>query len=251
MKTLSFIFLFLCVISCKEKTPSVTAQSIVDKAIAVACSGNCDTATIDFTFRDRKYISQRNEDNYRLERIFSNETGITRDVLTNESFQRFKNDSLVMVPDSMVTRYSNSVNSVHYFAQLPFGLNAEAVKKELLGETIIKGKSYYEIGVTFSEEGGGTDFDDIFVYWIHKEDYTLDYLAYEYAVNGGGIRFREAYNVRVINGIRFVDYNNYKPESLDIPLIDLAEMFENGSLMLLSKIANEKVVVKLIPANQP
>ena len=48
-----------------------------------------------------------------------------------------------------------------------------------------------------------------------------------------------------------VSYNNYKPDSLDIPLRELAEMFESGSLKLLSKIETEKVVVKLKPANQP
>ena len=245
MKLIPFIIVFLLAVSCKEKKAPITAQFIIDTAIVNACSGNCETATISFKFRDKHYTSKRNGGKYELERIFIDSTGTTRDVLTNDDFKRYKNDTLIKVPDSMVTRYSNSVNSVHYFVQLPFGLNAPAVKKELLGEATIEGSNYYEIGVTFSEEGGGTDFDDSFVYWIHKENYTVDYLAYQYATNGGGIRFREAYNVRNVEGIRFVDYNNYKPESLGIPLKDLAEMFENGKLKLLSKIESEKVVVKL------
>lgn len=226
MKTLSLIFIFFLIVSCKEVTPTLTAQDFVDKAIETACDGNCETATIDFTFRDRQYKSQRKGGAYQLERVFSDSSGTIRDVLTNLDFKRYKNDTLVIVPDSMITRYSNSVNSVHYFVQLPYGLNAPAVKKELLGEAIVKDEAYYEIGVTFSEKKGGTDFDDAFVYWIHKENYTVDYLAYEYAVNGGSTRFREAYNVRVVNGIRFVDYNNYKLENLNIKLEDLAQMFE-------------------------
>jgi hypothetical protein len=145
----------------------------------------------------------------------------------------------------MATRYSNSVNSVHYFAQLPYGLNDNAVQKELLGEATINGNPYFEVGVTFKQEGGGTDFQDKFVYWIHKENYTVDYLAYSYETDGGGIRFREAYNVRYVDGIRFADYNNYKPESLEVSLTDLDALFAKGALKLLSKIETESIGVML------
>ncbi|GAB5401439.1 MAG: hypothetical protein Aureis2KO_30240 [Aureisphaera sp.] len=231
--------------ACKDKTPNVTAQDIVDKTIFNACQGNCEHATIDFVFRDRKYISKRNNGSYSLERLTQDSTGLIHDIVTNEGFVRYKDDSLVKVPDSMVTRYSNSVNSVHYFAQLPFGLNAPAVNKELLGDAIIKGEPYYEIGVSFNENGGGTDFEDEFVYWIHKDRFTVDYLAYSYATDGGGIRFREAYNERLVNGIRFVDYNNYKPKSLKIQLTQLDSLFQANELKLLSKIETEEVRVQL------
>ena len=137
------------------------------------------------------------------------------------------------------------MNSVLYFAQLPYGLNAPAAKKALLGKATIKNKNYYEIGVRFSEDGGGTDFEDEFVYWINTETFTVDYLAYSYATDGGGIRFREAYNERFVEGIRFVDYNNYKPESLDVSLTELDGLFEQGALKLLSTIETEAVGVQL------
>jgi hypothetical protein len=144
----------------------------------------------------------------------------------------------------MIAKLADAVNSVHYFAQLPYGLNEPAVVKELLGEAVIKNEPYFEIGVTFNQEGGGTDFEDEFVYWIHKENYTVDYLAYSYATNGGGIRFREAINPRTVGGIRFVDYNNFKPATLETPLTDLDTAFEAGKLKLLSKIELENVSVK-------
>ncbi|MDC8004940.1 deoxyribose-phosphate aldolase [Aureisphaera galaxeae] len=245
MKLLPILAITLLVIACNEKNTELTAQQIVDKSIVNACQGNCEHATIDFTFRDRRYVSKRDGGAYSLERIISDSTGVTHDVVTNDGFTRFKNDSLVKVPDSMVTRYSNSVNSVHYFAQLPFGLNAPAVNKKLLGEDIINGEPYYEVGVTFKEEGGGTDFEDEFVYWIHKDRFTVDYLAYSYATDGGGIRFREAYNPREVEGIRFVDYNNYKPNSKDIALTTLDSLFQSKELKLLSKIETENVGVRL------
>jgi len=233
-------FLFF---SCKDENMPFSAQSSIDKAIEVTCQGNCDQATIQFTFRGKKYKSERTNGSFRLERIFTDSTGSYQDILTNEEFLRYRNDSIVKLQDSTVMELRNSVNSVHYFAQLPYGLNAPAAQKKLVGDTAIRGLPYYEISVTFSEEGGGTDYEDRFMYWINKKTYTVDYLAYSYAVNGGGIRFREAYNPRTVNGIRFVDYNNYKPADLNHALTDLPDLFEKGQLTLLSKIELEDVTV--------
>lgn len=245
MKFASLFLFIILFISCKPKAEDLNAQAIVDKAIETSCGYNCENMAIDFIFRGRQYSSKRDGGAYSLERITTDSTGVTHDILTNEGFSRFKNESLVAVVDSMATKYANSVNSVHYFALLPYGLNAAAVKKELLGERTINEKNYYEIEVTFIEEGGGTDFDDTFVYWFSKQDFSMDYLAYAYATDGGGIRFREAYNKRAVEGIRFTDYNNYKPESLDIELTELPALFEAGKLKLLSKIETEDVKVSI------
>jgi hypothetical protein len=37
------------------------------------------------------------------------------------------------------------------------------------------------------------DFDDEYMYWI-KDTRKVDYLAYSYHVNDGGVRFRAAFN---------------------------------------------------------
>jgi hypothetical protein len=58
------------------------------------------------------------------------------------------------------------------------------------------------------------------------------------------MRFREAYNECYVNGIRFVDYKNYKPINKDADLFDLDRLFENNELKLLSKIENKNIVVE-------
>ena len=248
MKPVILLLIVAFFFSCKQEKDlsKLSATAIIDRAIDVACNGNCDQTIISFTFRDRKYKSTRLGSDYQLERFKTDSLNVVHDVLSNTGFKRFVNDSLIVLPDSIALNIADGVNSVHYFIQLPFGLNAAAVHKKLLGEDSIKGVGYYEIEVTFSEEGGGTDFDDRFVYWIHKENFTVDYLAYRYATNEGGMRFREAYNIRVIEGIRFVDYNNYKPNSLDGKLEDMDALFGKGELKLLSKIENENVLVELL-----
>ncbi|HBT09881.1 MAG TPA: deoxyribose-phosphate aldolase, partial [Leeuwenhoekiella sp.] len=62
-------------------------------------------------------------------------------------------------------------------------------------------------------------------------------------VNEGGTRFREAYNERTINGVRFVDYRNFKPQEQFPPLQSLDSLFTTGNLELLSKIDLEQVEV--------
>ncbi|TBN00400.1 deoxyribose-phosphate aldolase [Hyunsoonleella flava] len=233
-------------VGCNSSGKTLSANDIVNKSIAKHCNGNCEKSIITFNFRNRSYKSIKKGGTYQYERIFSDSLDFIRDVLTNDGFKRYVNDTLVALPDAIKTKYTNSVNSVYYFAQLPYGLNAPAANKELLGEATINGKDYYEIGVTFNEEGGGADFEDKFVYWINKTDFSMDYLAYSYAVDGGGIRFREAYNKRVVNGITFLDYNNYKPKNLDVELTDLDALFQNDKLELLSKIETEHVEVILV-----
>lgn len=253
MKAAVFLIALVGLMACQEKTTKVeketenlSADQIVEKAIEQACSGNCDDATIEFRFRKNFYRSVRKDGMYTFERQLVDSTGVvTRDVLKNTGFERFVNDQAITLPDSLTAAYANSVNSVHYFVQLPYGLNAPAANKELVGQDSIGGEPYYEIAVHFNQEGGGADYEDQFLYWIHKEHFTVDYLAYSYQVEGGGVRFREAYNPRVVEGIRFVDYKNYSYEQTDVDLAQLDDIFQKENLPLLSTIEIEDIQVTL------
>jgi len=101
------------------------------------------------------------------------------------------------------------------------------------------------VKISFQQEGGGADHHDVFMYWIHKNDFTIDYLAYKFQVDDGGIRFRKAFNQRVVEGIRFADYENYSIEDFSTPLKDLDELYEAGKLELLSTIETENIQVKI------
>lgn len=229
----------------KDPAPISKAQQVVDQAIASHGDTAYENATMQFIFRDRLYKRQRSGGTYQYERIFSNpedSSQTIRDILSNTNFSREVNGSAVAIPDTMAAKYSNSVNSVIYFALLPYRLNDPAVIKEYLGESTIKGTPYDKIQITFQEEGGGKDFDDTFIYWFHKETHQLDYLAYNYATDGGGTRFREAINSRMVQGIRFQDYINYKMDKT-LPLEIADSLFEVGELEELSQIILESIEV--------
>lgn len=242
MKKLYLFYLVFIVIACKE-TKSLTANEIVYRAIEVSGGHLYETSTISFEFRDRLYVSKNK--GFIQERTFKSDSLNYTDIKTNDEFQRFINDIPVTVSDSLARLYSNSINSVHYFAQLPYRLYDTSVNKELIGEQSIGSNSYFVVKVTFNKKNGGDDFEDTYVYWFNKVTFKPDYLAYDYHTDGGGVRFRKAYNERYVNGIRFVDYENYKPKDTTVTLTNILDYFLDDKLELLSKIELKHIEVTL------
>ncbi len=210
-----------------------TASTVVDKAIEAYGGDAYKDAHFQYDFRDHHYTYHFDNGVYRYERY--NTKTKTKDVMHNDGSERWVNGSLVDIDAKLAAKYASSVNSVHYFAFLPYFLNDGAVNKKLLGKVTIKGKDYFKVQVTFDQEGGGEDYDDIYVYWFDTKTYHLDYLAYSFHVNGGGVRFRSAYNQRVIGGITFQDYVNYK-HGKNTLVSDMDSLYESGDLTELSKI---------------
>jgi len=241
-KLLLLISVAMLVASCNSD--STNPQKIIDKAIAASGGDKYLNSKIEFDFRNRHYVTARNGGLFAYERITKDSTQTTHDFLSNDGFRREVNGVLLDVLDSMKTKYTASINSVIYFALLPYGLNDASVKKKFLGETIIKNKEQYIIEITFGEEGGGEDFEDVFVYWISKKDFTIDYLAYSFD-EGKGIeyRFRKAYNPRRVNEILFLDYINYAPAAAT-QMMQLEELYKKGELKELSRIELVNIAVQ-------
>lgn len=217
------------------------AFEIIDRSIEAHGGKQYDEAHFQFVFRDRIFTFNNDGDTYEYTATYSKEGDSYEDVLNNEGFVRTINEERINLTEEEEGKYGESVNSVIYFATLPHKLNDPAVNAELVQVDTIAGKVYDAIKVTFDEEGGGTDHDDIFFYWIEQETGFMDYLAYSYAVNGGGVRFRSAYNQRTIGSIRFQDYVNYGAP-LGTGLGDLPGLFESDSLEELSIIASENII---------
>jgi hypothetical protein len=227
--------------------PKSKVQEIVDKAIAFHGMEGLGNADFSLTFRERDYTySSDNSGMYKYTRAFTDSTGaMVKDVMDNNGLVRYTNNQEMELTEEREAAFIRSVNSVIYFFRLPYGLNDPAVIKEYLGETGIKGKTYHEVKITFQQEGGGEDFDDTFLYWFDKADYSMDYFAYLYHTDGGGMRFREATNPQRVNGVLVQDYVNLRPEDEKIDIMTIDELYEAGELKVLSEIINEKVQIKI------
>lgn len=245
--TLTLVLSSLFFAACESNpTTDEAAQEIVDGAIRSHQAHLFEKSIIEFDFRGRHYRSTRDGGNYVYERIFSDSTGTFHDSLSNNGFTRHQNGKLVQLTKKDKDSYSNSVNSVIYFIQLPYFLNDPAVNKTYLGTSEIKGQTYDKVKIDFRQEGGGKDFEDEFIYWFHQDKKTMDYLAYNYQTDGGGARFRAAYNIRNVEGIRFADYINFKPaeeSNLDIETFDA--LYNDDALIEVSRIDSEHVAVSL------
>ena len=247
MKRTLLLTLIGLISACSSPIP--TAQEIVDKAIKASGTAAIKNAKASFTFRKIKYEYSARDGQFTYGRIQSDSTGNqVKDILTNNGLMRYINDKIADITEEKRAAYTSSVNSVIYFAFLPSQLNDVAVNKSYEGTIEIDDKTYHKIKVTFDQEGGGEDFEDVFYYWFDADDFSMDYLAYSYDEEdeGIGMRFRVAYNARKINGVTIQDYKNMKPKIKDsVPLAEIDQAYQDGNLTELSLIELEDVVISI------
>jgi len=242
-KAFTLLFLFI-LFACSSKKDLQDAQEITDATIAFHGMENLYNSEFSLVFRDMSYTYKMHDGRYEYTRTQTDSTGaVIYDVLNNDGLIRYVNEDEVTLEEDKRAAYARSVNSVIYFFRLPYGLNDAAVIKKYNGEVDIKGKPYKEIEVTFEQSGGGEDFDDVFLYWFDASDYSMDYLAYLYHTDGGGMRFREAINPRRVNGTLVQDYINLKPADEGMDIHDIRELYNQGELEELSRIFNEEVMI--------
>lgn len=249
MKNYSLYCLILvglvCLESCGDEKQKISVDQVIQKAVERHGGEKYNNMEVEFDFRKRHFRAKISNGQYVYERSFRSKEGWVTDVWSNDKFKRMIDQKEIKLDQENLRTYRTATNSVIYFALLPFNLDDPVVNRQLMRSVKIKEKAYYKVEMTYDENGGGEDFENVYVYWISKEDFTIDYLAYSYNINGGGVRFREAYNQREVNGIRFQDYRNYTIDK-DFPAQELDYAFETDQLRLLSRIELENIKVGLV-----
>lgn len=217
------------------------AEAIIVGAIKAAGLTHLDSTAFTFRFRDKEYGYQKANGRFKYERWWTDSVSgdQTRDVLTNDGLRRLTNGEPTTLSPKDSAAFANSVNSVIYFAFLPYPLQDPAANAAYLGREVIRGDSLDKIAITFTAEGGGQDYEDQFRYWFDPTTSQLRYLAYTEAGNKAP-RFRQAFNEREEAGIIVRDYHNFHiPENPPTPVDELAPRFNEDGLKLLSEIITE------------
>jgi len=241
MKIASLItFILLTIGTCKQEPIPTQGEQIIYDAIDAHGGDRYEEGHYAFVFRDKQITFQNDGEKFEYTSSYEKDGKKYFDFMNNDKFNRTIDGMNVGLSAKQTSGGRESLNSVVYFATLPHKLLDKSVNKSYVGEVSIKGKKYKVVEVTFEEEGGGKDFDDTYHYWINKNTNIIDYLAYNYKVGKGGVRFREAYNPRIVGGILFQDYINYKAE-IGTPLIDLPGLWEKDQLKELSRIETEDI----------
>ena len=238
----NYLFFYLIFLSCTPvKTP--TAEEIIKQSVDVY-GWNQKEYSLVFDFRDYEYELIRKPSFYSYQRITDKKEGRIRDLMnSNNSLKRYIDDQQISLEDSIVKVYSNSLNSVLYFFQLPRPLLDSAVISSYTGITKIEDTDYWTLKVTFKEAGGGEDYQDEYRYWIDAKTHQIKYLAYNYLTDGGGTRFRVAKNFRRLGGFLFQDYTNFKPKTKFVSLDSLPKLYVRGKLEVVSQIENQNIRV--------
>lgn len=237
---LSFFLCLSCDLIQKDSAAENTAADIIAKAIEVSGTSAVNDHSVAFTFRDYNYRSEPTCSGMKLSRI----KGDTIDVVFRGKFKRFIDSIPVEVNDSIAHLYAESINSVHYFVQLPYRLTDAAVKLKKHGQQTLDSTTYEVVEVNFSQENGGEDFDDTYMYWFNASTYQLSFLAYQFHVNGGGFRFRVPQQATYVKGMQFLDYKNYKPKQDHVKLTELLQLYGKGELELVSEIETQHPKLK-------
>jgi hypothetical protein len=240
------LILLLFIVACGPESEQETihpGQTPIDALMNKVFEAHGELGDFSFDFRENSYTFSINDDNeFSYSKTVITDSTLTVDVLTNEFFERSINGEPQELNQLEINKYSESLNSVIYFTCSPLNLSDPAVNIDIKPDKTIKEQAYDVIEVTFDAEGGGTDHEDIFYYWFNKETHIMDYMAYSYNVNGGGVRFRSAYNSRMVAKMRFQDYVNYGAP-VGTPLESLPGLFEQGELEELSRIEMVNVSV--------
>lgn len=244
---ITLLLIFACVALPPKSAPVSKAQQIVNAARKVHGVDTLAHARVDFDFRGKHFTAFRTDEGFLYQRMYTDSSGTVRETLKQDSVSRFiEGIGPVTLTNQQQRSLESALNSVVYFALLPFSLNDPAVQKRYLGAGQIRGEPYDKVEVTFAQQGGGRDWEDRFVYWFHQHHHTMDYLAYRFDDTRDGTRFRQAFNPRTINGVRFADYYNYNSDSLGVDIAHFDVLFEQGKLDLLSEVVLENVSVTLL-----
>lgn len=225
-----------------------SAAAILERARAVHGADVLDHATVTFGFRGDRFTASRDGGRFAYTRRWTDSTGAAvRDVLGNDGpnagLVRIVDGDTVALGEREYLIAEEAVNSVVYFALLPYPLADPAVQPRHVGTDTLADEPYDLVEVTFREEGGGRDHQDRFLYWIHRDRATMDYLAYSYEDSGGGARFRQTVRPRTVGGVRFADHLNFAADPSQ-PLEQLGRRWMADSLELLSEIVLDEVSVQ-------
>ncbi len=250
----AFVLITLFAVSCSWILTSCSSsenhslrkgERVIEKAVAKHGGADYQQAAVHFKFRGKQYHTKINKGKYRYTRSYKDSSGNKiREVLTNDSVYQLVKGERVSLEQKEKQTLKGTLNAINYFFLLPYHLTDEQVSPTYIDSVSIEGEPYFKIKVTFNQSSNKGAHKDIYLYWFHTEDYTMDYLAYKYFVSGGGMRFRVAYNTRKKGGIIFQDYHNLAPKSKNIDFMKIDSLYMEDALEKVSEINKDSIQVK-------
>lgn len=232
--------------------PADNIDAYLDAVIQAHGGAVLDAATVSFTFREYEVQLQRDDGVFEYRRSFTDTDGqrVTEGITNNDVYRVVEGDTLSLDAEER-SEIETAVNGIAYFALLPYPLQDPSVNATYAGPDTVRGVAYHRVGVGFDAEAGD-DYQDEFMYWFDADTHAMDYMAYAFGVGGPeedqGTRFREAYRVHNVEGVRLADYYNYTVEDLPIDKLQAyPDYLETDTLTLVSTVDLEGL--RITPLN--
>ncbi|MBT8399060.1 MAG: hypothetical protein KJO98_01175 [Rhodothermia bacterium] len=225
----------------------VTPDEVIDRAMRAHGTTALDNAVLEFEFRGDLYQARRNDGLFSYERHWDDTSGTIRDVVNNDEIFREVNGQRIELTERLESSILTRVNSIIYFASLPYSLRDPAVIARHLGVGSIDGNEYDRVEVTFRKQGGGPDYRDRFLYWVNRSTSRIDYFAYYYLTDETGSRLRKLVNVRNVNGFLMADHLNFAAatDTIGSRIEAYEPLIGTDGLDLVSEVKHENV--RIVP----
>ncbi len=262
-----FCLTFLVLLSCRQdpkkkavkeldpstkNTPVLTLQSnakgkaLLDTLTRIYGTAHRMAATVQFQLKANTYRIKRNCGQFEFVQISVNsdkDTLVSK--LTNTGFKQRVNGAEQKLSSNKERQSKEVLATLVRKAEFPFGLNSITVRKRYLGDEQVGRKWYEKIKIAFIRFYADPVDIQQSILWIDKENKTLTYTAAYRGAHQEKLRFQKLINPREINGIRFVDYELYRPKSDTLTLEDAARAFQQNQLKKMKSINFTAIKVEL------
>lgn len=162
---------------------------------------------------------------------------------THASVELWLDGAAQTIPAGDAQRYRDWAMARVYFCFLPYRLADPGVHHTDQGTEQWGERTLHRVKVTFAE-GSSTDADDEYVYWFDPETGRVEQFAYSYATNGGGLRFRRAFDHRRVGGILFFDQENLGVEGPDLSVDQIDSEFVEQGMRSISTVELRNIRVE-------
>lgn len=170
--------------------------------------------------------------------------GVERRVrATNDTVERWDGGEPVALDAEQGRRERNFADARVYFPFLPYRLNDPGVYKQDLGLERWGDRELHKVKVTF-EPGSSNAAEDEYLYWFDPETARLEQLAYSFAGNPGGLRFRRGDDYRRVGGILFFDQENLGIDESGLTVDQVTPAFVAERMKPISKVVLRNVEVR-------
>ncbi|MPZ21660.1 MAG: hypothetical protein GEV06_27790, partial [Luteitalea sp.] len=192
--------------------PLAADPPLVDKAIAFHGGATYEQAQVSFTISSGSggFDVEATLDGERFEYIVSAEGEKTR--YTDRELARSSSNGWQTLDGHAADEARTFVMSRVFLPFLPYGLNGSAAfqgpTNEDLGLETWNGRQLHKVKAQFPG-GVAPDGHRTFMFWFDPDSGRLEQFAYDFTIEGGGVRFRKPTTYHKAGGLLFFDSENW------------------------------------------